>query len=354
MKIGVMQGSGIGPEIIGATMRVIDACGLDIEWEDIPIAERAVEVWGEPIPYQAIERAKQLGVILKGPITVEKGKGRVVCTHADGSSATHCSFNNALRQELGLFVNPRPSRGIPGISGKYEVLDTIVMREISEGSYSAIERRSPDDSYSEAVKRITRAGTERVARYSFEYARRHGRRRVTCVHKANAISLTDGLFLECFRRVAQEYPDIPSNDFMVDATTFYLVQDPARFDVICTMNQYGDILSDLCAGLIGSLGLGAGANIGPDCAMFEACHGSAPDIAGKGIANPSSLILSGAMMLRHIGEPKAADLVEDSTRAVLSEGLHLTPDLGGRAGTEEFTEAVVARIRAARAAGGRS
>ncbi|MBQ9198524.1 MAG: isocitrate/isopropylmalate dehydrogenase family protein [Clostridia bacterium] len=348
MKIGVLQGNGIGPEIVNATMRVIDACELGIEWVDIPIAERAIEKWGEPVPYQAIKMAKELKVTLKGPITVEKGKGRVVCTHEDGTVETHCSFNNALRHELNLFVNPRPAKGIPGISGKYEKLDVVVMREISEGIYAAVEHRINGDLASEAVKLITKSGAERLARYSFEYARAHGRKKVTCVHKANAISLTDGLFLECFRRVAAEYPDIESNDYMVDATTYYLVKDPGRFDVIATMNQYGDILSDLCAGLIGSLGLGAGGNIGEEYSMFEACHGSAPDIAGMNIANPTSLILSGAMMLRHVGYTEAGDLVEKCTREVLSEGKCLTRDLGGQANTDTFTDAVIEKIRKAR------
>ncbi len=218
------------------------------------------------------------------------------------------------------------------------------MREISEDIYAALEHRICGDVASEAIKLITREGSERLCRYSFEYARKMGRRKVTCVHKANAISLTDGLFLECFRRIAEQYPDIESDDLMVDATTYYLVRQPERFDVIATMNQYGDILSDLCAGLIGSLGLGGGGNIGKEYAMFEACHGSAPDIAGKNLANPSSLIFSGALMLRHIGEDYWADVVERSTREVLMEGRHTTPDVGVTAGTVEFTDAVIEKI----------
>lgn len=344
MKVGVLQGNGIGPEIVSATMKVIDACNLGIEWVDIPIAERAIEKWGSPVPQQAIAMAREIGVTLKGPIAVEKGQGRVTCVHEDGSEVVHCSFNNALRHELDLFVNIRPTKGIKGISGKYEDLDIVIMREISEGIYAALEHRIANNAASEAIKLITWEGSQRLCRFSFDYARKNGRKKVTCVHKANAISLTDGLFLEAFRSVAKEYPDIEADDFMVDATTYYLVKDPGRFDVIATMNQYGDILSDLCAGLIGSLGLGAGVNMGFNCAMFEACHGSAPDIAGLGIANPTSMILSGAMMLRHVGFEKEARLVENSTRAVLEEGKCITRDVGGTATTEEFTNAIIEKI----------
>lgn len=344
MKIGILRGSGIGPEIMDATIRVLDACGLGFEWVTIPIAESAIPIYGVPIPEKSILRMKELKVCIKAPITVEKGQGRVTCHHSDGSAVTHCSFNNAIRHELELFVNPRPVRGIPGLSGRYENMDVVIMREISEGIYAALEHRIGGDTASEAIKLITKAGSERLCRYAFEYARAHGRKKVTGVHKANAISLTDGLFRECFLRVAKEYPDIESEDLMVDATAYYLVKTPERFDVIATMNQYGDILSDLSAGLIGSLGLGAGANIGPECAVFEACHGSAPDIAGKGIANPSSLILSGVLMLRHLGYLQWAEAVENSVRDVLMEGLHITPDLGGKATTVEFTNAVINRL----------
>lgn len=343
MELGLLKGNGIGPEITAAAMRVIDACGLDITWKNIPIAEEAIELYGHPVPPESIQMLKDIRVTLKGPITVEKGKGRVTCIHEDGKEFVYPSFNNAIRRELELFVCPRPSRGIPGISGTHEKMNVIIMRELTEDVYSAIEHRIGDVA-AECTKLCTREAAERVARYSFEYARKYGRKKVTCVHKANAISITDGFFLECFRKIAAEYPDIESDDYFVDATTYYLLKKPEMFDVICTTNQYGDILSDLCAGLMGSLGLGAGANIGYERGVFEACHGSAPDIAGMGIANPTSMILSGAMMLRFIGEEAAADLVEQSTRQVLSEGKVLTRDLGGTASTEEFTDAVVARV----------
>lgn len=343
MKIGVLKGNGIGPEIVQAAMAVIDACGLDIEWVNIPIAEEAIEKYGHPVPNESIQMLKEVKVALKGPITVEKGKGRVTCIHPDGTEHTYPSFNNAIRRELELFVCPRPARGIPGISGTHENMDLIIMRELTEGVYSAIEHRIGDVA-AECVKLVTREAAERVARYGFEYARKYHRRKVSCIHKANAISITDGFFLECFQRIAAEYPDIESDDFFVDATTYYLLKKPEMFDVIVTTNQYGDILSDLCAGLVGSLGLGPGGNIGHKGAIFEACHGSAPDIAGKGIANPTSLILSGVLMLRYIGEEKCADIVENSVRAVLTEGKHLTRDLGGTASTAEFTEEVIKRV----------
>lgn len=343
MKIGVLKGNGIGPEIVAAAIRVVDACGLDIQWVNIPIAEEAIEKYGHPVPNESIQMLKELKVALKGPISVEKGKGRVTCIHPDGSEHIYPSFNNAIRRELELFVCPRPARGIPNVSGSHEKMDLIIMRELTEDVYSAIEHRIGDVA-AECTKLCTRVAAERIARYGFEYARKYNRKKVTCIHKANAISITDGFFLECFRRVAAEYPDIESDDYFVDATTVYLLQKPEMFDVIVTTNQYGDILSDLCAGLVGSLGLGPGGNIGYKGAVFEACHGSAPDIAGMNVANPTSLILSAVMMLRHIGEEAAADRIEESVREILAEGKYRTRDLGGTSSTTEFTDAVISRI----------
>ena len=344
MRVGVLKGNGIGPEIVNSVIRVIDACDLGIEWVNVPIAEEAVSLYGSEVPEESMELLRELKVAIKGPMSVEKMKGRFVYQRKDGSSHIYPSNNNVIRQELDCFACPRPAKGIPGISGKNADMDVVVIREISEGIYSAIEHRIGGDTASEAVKLITKKGAERIANYAFEYALKYGRKRVTCVHKANAISLTDGLFLETFRRVAKNYPQIESDDLMVDATAFYLATDPTRFDVIVTMNQYGDILSDLCAGLVGSLGLGAGANIGDQCSVFEACHGSAPDIAGKNIANPTSLLLSGAMMLRYMDLKKWGDLVEESVRAVLTEGTCITRDVGGTASTDEFTDAVIKKL----------
>ena len=344
MKIGVLKGNGIGPEIVQAAQYVVDACGLDIEWFNIPIAEEAIEMYGHPVPQESIAMLRDVKIALKGPISVEKKLGRVTCIHDDGSEHIYPSFNNAIRRELNLFVCMRPSRGVPGISGTHDKMDLVVMRELTEGVYSAIEHRIGNVA-AECTNLVTREATERLTRFSFEFARKNNRKKVTCIHKANAISITDGFFLECFQDVAKEYPDIESDDYFVDATTVYLLKKPSMFDVIVTTNQYGDILSDLCAGLTGSLGLGAGANIGLNGAVFEAAHGSAPDIAGKGIANPTSLILSAALMLRHIGEEKAAKLVEDCTRAVLTGRQLLTADLGGNASTMQFADAVAKEIQ---------
>lgn len=345
MRVGILKGNGIGPEIVAATQQVIDTLGLGIEWVNVPIADEAVEKYGTEVPEESIDMLRELKVAIKGPISVKKMGGRILYTRKDGSSHIYCSNNNAIRQELDCFACPRPARGIPGISGKNANVDLVVIREISEGIYAGLEHRVAGDAASEAIKLITKSGAERIVRFAFEYAVKYGRKKVTCAHKANAISLTDGLFLETFRRVAKEYPQIESEDFMVDATAYYLVTDPERFDVIVTMNQYGDILSDLCAGLVGSLDIAAGANIGDQCAIFEACHGSAPDIAGKHLANPTSLILSAVMMLRHLNLFQQADLVENSVREVLMEGKHITRDIGGTATTEEYVEALIERIR---------
>lgn len=350
MRVGILKGNGIGPEIIAAMQKVVDACELDIEWVNVPIADEAVALYGTEVPEESMDLLRELKVAIKGPISVEKMAGRITYMRKDGSSQIYCSNNNAIRQELECYACPRPARGIPGISGKNENVDLVVIREISEGIYAALEHRIGDDLASEAIKLITRKGAERICHYAFHYAIQNGRKKVTCAHKANAISLTDGLFLEVFREVAKEYPEIESEDIMVDATAYYLVTNPERFDVIVTMNQYGDILSDLCAGLVGSLGLGAGANIGEQCAIFEACHGSAPDIAGKNLANPTSLILSSVMMLRHVGMDLWADIIENSVREVLIEGKHITRDIGGTATTDEFTEEVVKRVKEKRKA----
>jgi isocitrate dehydrogenase (NAD+) len=297
------------------------------------------------LPPESVRQLQETGLALKGPLIVEKLKGRLVCRHADGSEHVYPSLNNALRRELKLFVNPRPLRGMGALSGRWADLDIVIMREVTEDVYAGLERMADADR-AEAIKLTTRPAARRVARYSFEFARKHGRRRVTCAHKANVLGLTDGMFLECCREVAAEYPEIVFDDCMVDATAYALVKTPERFDVVVTSNQYGDILSDLAAGLVGSLGLAPGANIGEAVAMFEASHGAAPDLAGKGIANPIALVLSGALLLRHAGEVRAAERVEAAVRAVVIEGKTLTPDLGGRATTDAVAAAICARLAA--------
>jgi isocitrate dehydrogenase (NAD+) len=343
MKIGVIPGDGIGPEITEATLAVLRATGLSLEFEEIPVGSAAVAVSGHPLPDTSLARLRALPATLKAPLIVHKLEGRLACRQADGSEVVYPSLNNALRRELGLFVNPRPIRGFPGISGRHADLDVVIFREITEDIYLGLETRQGDES-AEAVKRITRFASLRVARFAFAHARRHGRRRVTCLHKANVLNYTDGLFLRCCREVAAENPDVAFDDLMIDAACYAIVRDPRRLDVVVCPNQYGDIFSDLAAGLVGSLGLAPGANLGPTTATFEASHGAAPDIAGRGIANPFALILSGAMLLEHLGFPAAATAIELGVRSILRDGHPLTPDLGGKATSAEVAAAVAARV----------
>lgn len=343
MKVGIIKGNGIGPEITEATICVLEATGIDFEWVPIAIGDEGVKQYGHPLPQESVEKIRQIGLAIKAPLIVNKMKGRLRCVHADGSEYIYPSLNNAIRRELKLFVCPRPIKGVKNISGRYEKMDVAIMREITEDVYAGIEHTIGNYA-AECTKLTTRDAALRVAQYGFDYARKYGRKKVTCVHKANAISITDGLFLSCFREVAAKNSDIESNDYMVDATAYYLAKSPEMLDVIVTSNQYGDVLSDLCAGLVGSMGLAPGANIGDGVAVFEASHGAAPDIAGKGIANPVALILSGALMLRHIGKLHEADWVENSTYEILSEKKVLTPDLGGKASTMELARAIAERV----------
>ncbi len=346
MHIGILKGNGIGPEITAATQRVLTATGRSFTWVDIPIANEAVALHGHPLPQETVEALKAVRVTLKGPLIVDKLQGRLTCVHRDGSEHTYPSLNNAIRRELALFVNPRPILGMGALSGRHASLDMVIMREITEDVYIGWEHQIGDYA-AEAIKLTTRAASERVARYSFEFARQNGRKRVTCVHKANVLNYTDGLFLRCCREVAAQFPDIAFDDCMIDAACYHVVKNPTRFDVVVTSNQYGDIFSDLGAGLIGSLGLAPGANIGPEAAVFEASHGAAPDIAGRGIANPIALILSGALLLRHVGLPTEAARVEHAAREVVLAGEVLTPDLGGSATTDQVADAICARLRPA-------
>ncbi|KAM5362853.1 hypothetical protein ACJZ2D_012302 [Fusarium nematophilum] len=345
MRVGILKGNGIGPEITRATQRVIEATGVPVEWEQVLIAEEAIEKYGHPLPPETVKQIQSLGLAIKAPLIVDKLKGCLDCVQADGSVSTYPSLNNAIRRELNLFVNPRPIRGFPVVSGRHETLDVVIMREVTEDVYIGLEHKIGDDIAAEAIKLTTRAAATRVARFSFEYALKNGRKRVTCLHKANVLNHTDGLFLRCFQEVSAEYEDIEADDMMIDAACYTIVRNPQRFDVVVTSNQYGDIFSDLAAGLAGSLGLAPGANIGDSVAVFEACHGAAPDIAGKSIANPLALVLSGALLLDSQGYKREADAIREAIRVVIQAGKDLTPDLGGTGTTETLTAAVELEVK---------
>jgi len=343
MKFGLIEGNGIGPELVQSTKHVLAATGLPIEWVDIPVAESAMKKYGRPLPQESIKALRNLKVSLKAPLAVDRGLGRITCIHEDGSEHTYPSINNAIRRELKLFVAPRPIKGFPGISGRHSEMDVVIMREITEDVYIGWEHQIGDVA-AQAIKLTTREAVTRLTRFSFEYALKNKRKKITCVHKANALSVTDAFFLKCFYEVAAEYPNFEVDDHFVDAAAFNLAKFPKKYDVIVTSNQYGDILSDLAGGLAGSLGLAPGANIGEYASVFEATHGSAPDIAGKGIANPVSLILSATAMLKHVDYYDMAAKIEESTRAVLIEGKILTPDLGGSASTMELADAIAKKV----------
>ncbi len=338
-KVGIIRGDGIGPEVSDATQRVLEASGVHIAWEDIPAGAAAQCRYGTALPAASLDAMRRIGVVLKAPLIAPRSSGGIVVAGRDGLQQRYPSVNNALRRELGAYVNVRPVRGWPAVSGRHASMDIVLMRELTEDLYGGLERRVDDDT-AEAVKRITRRASRRAARYGCEYALRNGRRKITAIHKANVLHLTDGLFLESVRSVAGEYSELVFDEQAVDAACYLLVKQPESFDIMVLPNQYGDILSDLAAGLAGSLGLAPGANIGDDIAIFEAAHGAAPDIAGQGKANPVSLILSGALLLDHLGEAEAARRVRSGVDQVLLEGRWLTPDLGGAATTSELALAI--------------
>jgi len=325
--ITLIPGDGIGPEVTEAARRVLDASGVKIEWEVVEAGEKVMQEYGTPLPDYVLESIKKNKVALKGPITTPVGTG-------------FRSVNVALRQALNLYANVRPVKSYEGVPARYTNVDLIIVRENTEDLYAGIEYMAGDDA-AVGVKIITRKASERIVRYAFELARREKRRKVTAVHKANIQKLTDGLFLECARKVAQDYPDIEFEDMIVDAMSMKLVQSPENYDVLVMPNMYGDILSDLAAGLVGGLGIAPGANIGEDGAVFEPIHGSAPKRAGQNMANPTATILSGVMMLRYLGELEAADRVEKAVAKVIKEGKEVTYDLGGSTGTKEFADAVI-------------
>ena len=340
MQIGVLKGNGIGPEITAATIRVIESTGIQPEWDFIPIADEAAKLYGHPLPPQVIQRLKEVKFYIKAPLLAEKLHGRIGCTQTDGSVVTYPSINNAIRRELNLFVNLRPIRGYVGISARHEKMDLVIMREITEDTYIGWEKRLEDGAAAEAIKRVTRSASWKVSQYAFEHARKHGRKNVSCLHKANVLHGTDGLFLRTFQEVARLYPDVLADGMMIDAVCYSVVRDPGRFDVVVTVDQYRDIFLDLAAGLIGSLGLAPGANIGDDVSTFEAAHGAALDIAGTVAANPIALILSGAALLVHAGYAMESEAIQEAVTRVIEEGKILTLDLGGCSTTDQVANAV--------------
>jgi isocitrate dehydrogenase (NAD+) len=331
-KITLIPGDGIGPEITAAVVRIIEASGVDVEWETQILGSQALDKFGTTLPEETIESIKRNKVALKGPQMTPVGKG-------------FTSVNVGLRKALDLYANVRPVKTLPNVPSRYENVDLVIIRENTEGLYSGLEH-TVIPGVVESLKIVTEKATTRICRYAFEYARENGRKKLTCIHKANIMKLSDGLFLECFNNVAKEYPDIEADNKIVDNCCMQLVIKPEQFDMLVLENLYGDIVSDLCAGLIGGLGLAPGANIGEQGAVFEAVHGSAPDIAGQGIANPTALLMSATIMLRHIGENDAAARIEKAMLEVFADGRSLTRDLGGTAKTNEFARAIVEKIQA--------
>ena len=330
--ITLIPGDGIGPEIIAATVRIIEATGIDVEWETHIMGAQALDKYGTTLPEETIESIRRNKVALKGPQMTPVGKG-------------FTSVNVGLRKALDLYANVRPIKTLPNVPSRYQNVDLVIVRENTEDLYAGLEHVVVPGVV-ESLKIITEKASTRIAKYAFEYARSVGRKKVTAVHKANIMKLSDGLFLECFYNVAKDYPEIESDDKIIDNCCMQLVMRPEQFDVLVLENLYGDIVSDLCAGLIGGLGLAPGANIGEQGAVFEAVHGSAPDIAGQGVANPTAILLSATIMLRHIGEHEAAQRIEKAMLDVFAEGKALTRDLGGTAKTNEFARAIVEKIQA--------
>jgi isocitrate dehydrogenase (NAD+) len=328
--VTLIPGDGIGPEVSAAAVRVLSATGVELDWQTEVAGASAVGEHGTALPPRLLESVRRNKVALKGPTETPVGTG-------------HRSVNVALRKALDLYANLRPLRTLPGVNTRYEHVNVVVVRENTEDLYSGLEHVVVPGVV-ESLKIITERASTRIALFAFEYALTHGRKRVTAVHKANIMKLSDGLFLDCCRNVANEYSQIEYDEIIIDNACMQLVLDPSRFDTLLLENLYGDIVSDLCAGFVGGLGLAPGANVGDEEAVFEAVHGSAPDIAGKNLANPVALILSSAMMLEHLGEKKAAKRVRAAVNAVLREGKTLTRDLGGQAGTTEIAEAIAAKV----------
>lgn len=329
-RVALVPGDGIGPEVTQAARRALDATGVALDWVAAPAGDRALSERGAVVPAETLAVVREVGTVLKGPMTNPIATG-------------YESPNIALRKAAGLYANVRLAEVFPGVPSKFPGTDVVVIRDVTEDVYMGAQQTvGPDAAI--AVKFITRAASERIGRFAFEFARAHGRRRVTIVHKAATLKVTDGLFLNSVLHVAESYPDIDCDDELIDALAMRLVRAPEDFDVLLAPFQYGDILGDLCAGLVGGLGLVPGATFGADATFFEAAHGSAPKYADQDRANPTAVILSGVLMLRHLGEFDAADRLRAAVRSVLAAGQHTTRDIGGSAGTREMTEAVISAL----------
>ena len=329
-KVTLIPGDGIGPEVTQAVVRILEATGVHFEWERFAAGAEAFEIFGEYIPtalYESIERNK---VALKGPVTTPVGGG-------------FKSINVTLRKKFDLFANFRPIKNLPGLDTKWPGVDLIIVRENTEGEYVGLEHEVIPGVV-ESIKVITEKGSTRIAKFAFDYARKHGRKKIHSIHKANIMKLSDGLFLRCARKVSEGFPDVFYGEHIIDNTCMQLVMNPYQYDTLLLENLYGDIVSDLCAGLVGGLGLVPGANLGHECAIFEAVHGSAPDIAGQDLANPTALLQSAVLMLHHLDEEAAANKVQKAIETVYAERKTLTRDVGGHAGTSQFADAVLAAM----------
>ncbi|KOF56214.1 MULTISPECIES: isocitrate dehydrogenase (NAD(+)) [Clostridium] len=329
-EITLIPGDGIGPEVTGAARKVIEAAGVKVKWDVVEAGAKVMDEYKTPLPDYVLESIRKNKIALKGPVTTPVGSG-------------FRSVNVALRQAFNLYANVRPIKTYEGIPTRYDNVDLIIVRENTEDLYAGVEHKIGDYA-AESIKIITREASTRISKFAFDMAKKQNRKKVTAVHKANIMKYSDGLFLECAREISKQYEDINFEDMIVDAMSMRLVQSPENYDVLVMPNLYGDILSDMAAGLVGGLGVAPGANIGDEISVFESIHGSAPDIAGKNIANPTAAMLSGVMMLRFIGEMEAADKIDTAIKNVLKEGKTVTVDLGGKATTDEFTEEVIKNL----------
>jgi len=330
-RVTLIPGEGIGPEVAAATRRILEATGVQIDWEEIAGRSDSSSDQGKSVNQAAVDSVRRNRVALKGPMATAIAGGAP-------------SVNVALRKTLDLYANLRPVKNVPGVKSRFENVNLILVRENTEDLYSGLEHEVVPGVV-ESLKIITERASTRIAKFAFGYAKRHGRKKIHAIHKANIMKLSDGLFLRSVRAVAEQFPQIEYKELIVDNACMQMVMDPMQFDVLLLPNLYGDVMSDLAAGLVGGLGVVPSANIGDDCAMFEAVHGTAPDIAGKGFANPTALLMSSILMLDHLGEQTAAERIQNALDIVYREAKHTTRDVGGKAGTEEFADAVIAALK---------